>query len=546
MDSKQQDSKTTIYSALSPFKNTMFRMLWIATVCSNIGTAMHEVGAAWLMTSLAPTPIMISLMVTATSLPIVLFTLPGGAIADIFDRRLVLIITQGYMFAIAVSLGVLTIMGITNPSILLTLTFALGIGSSISMPAAIPIPSSLVPRSEMPAALTLGAIGINIGRAIGPTAGGFIVTAIAPWIVFFLNAASLISLMVVLYRLQLKSPRYGSLPPERFIEAIRSQVRYVRYSNVVHIVIVRICIFAICSSALSALLPLIAKRQLHLDPTGFGFLLGSLGMGAVICGILILPKLRTKASVELLISFGTGIFAVVMFLMAHTHHFILLCGIMGLGGIAWIMILSNLYVAGFKSAPKWVGGRVLAVYLLILNGGLAAGSLLWGIVAGKVGIPVALSVASLALAVSLIISRSRYRTTVVDELDFTPSMHWIVPQTVMEPSDSRGRVLITIEYHINPESAYDFDQAMCKLGQIRKREGIIYWELFRDVTDAGRYIEVSIAESWKEHLRQHEHVTATDRAAEEKVRKLLKEGTQPIVSHFITEHIFKAENIHQD
>ncbi len=239
-------------SGLNPFRDSLYRTLWIAALFSYVGAAMYDVGASWLMTSLAPNPLFVSLITTASTLPIFLFALPSGALSDIFDRRNILLITCAYMFTISIILGMLTIVGVTTPSVLLILTFALGAGTTMIRTPIIPTMSGLVSGSELPAALTLSAVASNIGRVVGPTVGGFIVAAIAPWAVFFLNSASFIGMIMVLIRLPRKSNvhQQSSLPPENIIGAIRAQIRYVRYSQAAHVLIVRAGLFTLCSSAL--------------------------------------------------------------------------------------------------------------------------------------------------------------------------------------------------------------------------------------------------------------------------------------------------------
>jgi MFS family permease len=522
-------------SGLSPFRSSLYRTLWIAALFSYIGAAMYDVGASWLMTSLAPNPLFVSLITTATTLPIFLFALPSGTLSDIFDRRNILLITCAYMFTISTILGMLTLVGVTTPMVLLILTFALGAGTTMIRTPIIPTMSGLVSRSELSAALTLSAIAGNIGRIIGPAVGGFIVAAIAPWAVFFLNSASFIGMIVVLSRLPRQSHvQQSSLPPENIIRAIRAQIRYVRYSQAAHVLIVRAGLFTLCSSALLSLLPLLAKHELRLDSTGFGLLLGSFGTGAIIGGIIILPKLRPNASVESLITGSIGLLATVIFTMGYVRDFSIVCIVMGLGGVAYITILSKFYTIGMKSAPKWIGARVLAVYLLILNGGLAVGSVIWGIIANTFGIPITLSVASLALGAT-IIARKRYSTTLLDDLDFTPaSDHWsLPPQLSVDPPQNDSQALITIDYKIDPKLSDEFEQSVYELGRILKSEGMAYWELFQDTADIGHYLEIRIADTWTDHMRQHERVTKNVQVMEDRIRVLLKDGPQPIVSHYI-------------
>ena len=529
-------------SGWSPLTSSLYRTLWIASLFLYIGAAMYDVGASWLMTSLAPNPLFVSLITTATTLPIFLFALPSGTLSDIFDRRSILLITCAYMFTISTILGMLTLVGVTTPTVLLMLTFALGAGMTMIRTPIIPIMSGLVSSSELPAALTLSAVAGNIGRVVGSAVGGFIVAAFAPWAVFFLNSASFLGMIIVLSRLPRNSHihKQSALPPENIIRAIRAQIRYVRYSQPAHVLIVRAGLFTLCSSALLSLLPLLAKHELRLDSTGFGLLLGSFAMGAIIGGIVILPKLRPTISVESLITGSIGLLAMVIFATGFIRDFVILCIFMGVGGVAYITILSKFYTIGMKSAPKWIGARVLAVYLLVLNGGLAVGSVIWGIIANSFGIPVTLSIASLALGAT-IIARKRYSTTLLDDLDFTPaSDHWSLPTELLgDPPQNDSQALITIDYKIDPKLSDEFEQSVRELGRILKSEGMAYWELYQDTTDIGHYIEIRIADTWTDHMRQHERVTKNVQVMEDKIRALLKDGPQPIVSHYVGKSALK-------
>ena len=490
------------------------------------------------MTSLAPNPLFVSLITTATTLPILLFALPSGILSDIFDRRSILLITCVYMFTISTALGVLTLVGLTTTTVLLILTFALGAGTTMIRTPIIPTMSGLVSRSEIPNALTLSALASNLGRVIGPTVGGFIVAAFAPWAIFFLNSASFIGMMIVLSRLPRKPnlnnyQQQSSLPPENIIRAIRIQLRYIRYSQAAHVLIVRVGLFTLCSSALLSLLPLLAKHELALDSIGFGLLLGSFGAGAIIGGIVILPRLR-KASVESLITASIVLLAIVTLTMGYVRVFDLACVVMGLGGVAYITILSKFYIIGIKSAPKWIGARVLAVYLLVLNGGLVVGSVIWGTVANTFGIPVTLLVASLALAAT-IIARKPYSSKLLDDLDFTPSDHWsLPPQSSIDPKQDDNRALVTIEYkNIDPKLSQEFERSIHELGRILKSEGMAYWELFQDPSDISHYIEISIADTWTDHMRQHENVTKNVQDMENRILELIKDCPPPTILHYI-------------
>lgn len=541
----EENKKKPSQSGLSPFKSSMYRSLWIAALFSYIGAAMYDVGASWLMTSISPDPLFVSLITTATAMPIFLLALPSGILSDIFDKRVILLLTCVYMSTISAILGILTMVGIITSTILLMLTFALGAGMTMIRTPIIPTLSGLVPRSELPAALTLSALGGNIGRVIGPTVGGFLVAAIAPWAVFFLNSVSFIGMIIVLRGLAEKSiasqndtggnQSQISLPPENLIRAIRVQLRYIRYSPASRVLIIRAGLYTFCSSALLSLLPYFAKYVLGFDSTGFGLLLGSFGMGAIIGGIEFLPRLRPKVSVESMIIGSIALLSIVTFSVGYIQDFGILCLLMALGGAAHITILSTFYTIGAKSAPKWIGARVLAIYLLILNGGLAIGSVIWGAVANAIGIPITLSLAAVALAAT-ILAKKRYDSTSLDDLDFTPvSDHWsLPPQYSIDPSQYENQALITIEYNnINPNISEEFEQTILELGCLLKSEGMAYWELFQDPADIGHYIEIRIADTWTDHMRQHEFVTRNIQVMENKIRKLIRDCPTPKIVHYI-------------
>ena len=544
-DKKGDKQNNISISGLNPLRSAMFRTLWIAALFSYVGIAMYDVGASWLMTSLVPDPLFVSLITTATALPIFLFALPSGILSDIFDRRIILLITCVYMVAISTLLGIISLTGIITPTILLILTFALGAGMTMIRTPIIPTLSGLVTRSELPAALTLSALGGNIGRVIGPSIGGFVVAAIGSWAVFFLNAGAFIGMFIILSKLPKKSnvlqsnldeyQKQASLPPENIIRAIRVQLRYIRYSQAARVLIVRAGLFTLCSSALLSLLPFLSRHELGLDSTGFGLILGSFGMGAIIGGIIILPRLRPKISVESLILGSIVLLSIVTFAIGYLQDFRIICIAMALGGAAYIAILSTFYTIGAKSAPIWIGARVLAIYLLVLNGGLAIGSVIWGTVANVFGIQITLSVASIALAAT-IIAKKRYSSNLLDDLDFTPvSDHWsLPPQSSVDPSQFENQALITIEYKkINPILSDEFERNIRELGRLLKSERMAYWEIFQDPADAGHYIEIRIADTWTDHIRQHEHVTKNIQIMEDKIRALIKDCPTPVISHYI-------------
>ena len=518
----------------------LYRALWIATTASNIGTSMQNVGAAWLMTSLTPSPLTVALLQTATSLSLVLLALPGGAFADVFDRRRLLLVAQYFMLVVAAILAILALTGIVTPSILLTVTFLLGLGAAVSMPAAMGASLELVPRSDARHAITLGGVSVNIGAAVGPTLGGFIIAASGPWFVFILNAISFVGLIVFLHKWK-RSANPSKLPPEHVVGAMRAALRYIRHSPHVHGLFVRDLAFSICGSALMALLPIFTRHDLHLDSTGFGILVGFFGLGAIISGFVILPRLPKRLSIEWRVGGAIVIFAGMLATLAYKPDFVLLCLASVAGGIAQLTIISSLNFATFRAAPKWVGIRVLAVHILVFQAGMTGGSILWGALANQIGIPSTLLFASVGLLIGLV-TITRYRLLQGKDVDMTPSLHWPIPQVAADVGPDDGPVLVEIEYQIDPTKASEFEYATQELRNLRLRDGAINWGLFRDVADPSRYVETFVAESWAEHLRHHERVTKHDKEIEDRIRTFHIAKAAPSISHFIGASISRENN----
>lgn len=517
-------------STWGPLREPVFRALWIAAVASNVGTWMQNIGAEWLMTTLAPFPVMVALMQTAENSPTFLLGLPAGALADIVDRRRLLLVTQAWMLLAATALGVLTLAGLTTSWILLALTFVLGLGSAMNAPAWQAIVPEIVERSELPAAISLNSVAFNIARAIGPALGGFLVAAIGSGAVFLLNAASFVGVMLVLYRWR-RTPVESISPTERVLGAMRAGLRYVRHAPELQAVLVRTAAFVTCASALWAMLPLFARQELGRGALGYGVLLGGLGSGAVLAAT-VLNRLRQRLSPEQLTIAGTILFAAVTAAIAYIRVFPLVFVAMVAGGIAWMTLMSGFNTAVQTVVPSWVRARALAVYLFVFFGGMAAGSAVWGAIAGQIGIPRTLLCAAAALVAGLL-TAFRFQMKRAENLDLEPSLHWSDPAVVIEPHPEHGPVLVVVEYRIDPTRAIEFIAAMDEMKTIVKRDGASRWGLFNDPGDPARYVETFLVESWAEHIRQHARITGEDRAVQEHVRSFHVSDSPPVVSHLI-------------
>ena len=518
-------------SAWEPLREPVFRALWIASLTSNIGTWMQNVGAAWLMTSLTPSPVVVALVQAATSLPVFLIGLPAGALADIVDRRRLLIVSQGWMLLSAAALGVLTLIGFMSPWILLALTFALGLGAAMNTPAWQAIVPEVVSPSELQEAVALNAAGFNVARAVRTGAGRLIVAAVGPGPVFLLNAASFIAVMLVVYRWNRRTSCY---------EPIARRARDWRYASGN-----KVC----------------AKRSV------FTSCAGALGrVDCVCCGTLGAPSTSSARSVR---SRRDGLrCAARVFGNRRSHRsdpptahqtkiFIGYAGYRSDGGlrgghsstcICAKCFLGRRSYGGRRhcldrahvqlqrraqtAAPEWVRARALAVYLIVFQGGMAVGSILWGALATRMGIRAALLVAVFGLIAGLMLI-TRYRLAEGEKIDLRPSLHWPEPMMSVELQPEAGPVLVEVEYFIESERAHEFAKAMDDVRRERLRDGAMRWGLFTDSANPNRFVETFLLESWVEHMRQHERVTKSDRMAEKLARAFHIGAGTPKIVHLI-------------
>jgi MFS family permease len=527
---RPNDTDGQTMSALEPLANPLFRALWAASVVSYIGTWMQNVGGAWLMTELTPSPVLIALMQTATSLPIFLAGLPAGALADLVDRRRLLLLAQAWMLLMAGVLGGLTIVGLVNPWVLLTFTFALGLGSAFTAPAWQAIIPEIARGPRMPAAVALESAGFNIARAVGPAAGGLVVAWLGPGANFLLNAASFLATIVVLYRWK-RAHRTSPLPGERLVSATRTGLRYATHATELRRVLVRTAAFIICASALWALLPLVARREIGLSSGGYGLLLGSIGAGAV-AGAGLLPHLRDRLSADVRVAAASVVFSVATLALGFVRDLAVLSAMMIAAGVSWMVVTSGLNVAVQACAPTWVKARALATYLLVFQGTLAAGSLLWGFAADRLGDPLTLAVAAIVLVVA-IAATWRWRLDASERVDLTPTNLLPEPNLADAPGPEEGPVLVTAEYCVELDKAGEFVVTMRELGRLRRRDGAMQWGLFRDPARPGRYVESFVVESWAEYLREMKRATIADRAVDEHARGFLVDGEYPTVTHLV-------------
>lgn len=520
-------TSTASTSTWAPLRSPVYRMLWIAQFVSNLGTWMQTVGAQWMLVGDPRAAVLVPLVQTATTLPVMLLALPSGVLADLIDRRRLLIATQAAMAAGVGLLASLTGAGLTTPAVLLTLLFVIGCGQALVMPAWQAIQPDLVPAHQIPSAAALGSMSINLARVIGPAIAGALVSLTGPTIVFALNAVSFVGIVIVLFLW--RRPPVENAPTERALSALSAGGRFIRSSPIVRRIMLRAALFVVPASAVWGLLPVIAKDQLHLSSSGYGFLLGALGAGAVL-GAFGLGRLRTRFDQNILLVFSAVGFAIAAAAVALVHSFALVLGALVIGGTSWLLSLSTLNASMQLSLPAWVRARGLSVYQLIFMGGQAIGSVVWGVLAEATSSVTSLLVSAGLLLVCGLSTLWWPLHAKTGNLDLTPSSHWPEPTLLFEPAPLDGPVLVISSYHVAPENEEPFLAAMTVLGRSRQRTGAAQWRVFRSIEHESTFIETFLVRSWGEHMQQHHtRLTEQDLLIERRVEEFT--DGEPVVSH---------------
>jgi MFS family permease len=511
----------------APLSHPAYRALWLAVLVSNIGTWMQTVGAQWVLVTDARAAALVPLVQTATTLPVALLALPGGVLADSFDKRRLLIGVQTFQVLAACVLTVMSVVGGLRPWSLLLLTFALGAGAALTAPAYQSLLPELVPHEEIPAAAGLSAISMNLARSIGPACAGLIIAQTGPSAIFALNALSfgVFGVMLMRWKRPLdESPRR----PEPFGSALRSGARYVRHAPALRRMLVAVSLFAVPAMAVWSLLPLVATRRLGLGSGGYGVLMAAMGIGAVV-GAMLLPRLRRHWETNALVSVGSLVYAAATAAVVLVRPLPLVVLALLPVGAGWILVLSTMNVSVQFYLPGWVRGRGLAIYQIVLFGSQAVGAALWGFVAQQLGLVVAHVMAAgvMALAATSLAVKPLIETSTLDR---TPTNYWSEPRLAHQPDDAAGPVLISVTYTVAVEYHADFLEAMRVVRRSRLRTGAVSWGLYQVGESPESFTEQYVVLTWAEHLRQHTgRLTASDRAVEQRARQL--SVPPPVGSH---------------
>ena len=518
-------------SPLAPLSVPVFRMLWLTWLVANTCMWMNDVASAWLMTTLTSSPVLVALVQTASTLPVFLLGLPSGALADILDRRKYFMVTQFWVAAVAVVLCLAVLAGGLNAYLLLALTFANGIGMAMRWPVFSAIVPELVERQQLPAALALNGVAMNASRIIGPLlAGAIIASAGSAW-VFVLNA--LLSLLagftIMRWRRQ---PTPNPLGRERLYSAMRVGLQFVRESPPMRAVMWRISVFFLHATSLLALLPLVA-RELEGGGAGtFTLLLASMGAGAIVAAMF-LPRLRQMMSADRLVGIGMLLQALSAAVVAIAPNTYVAVPAMVTAGAAWITTANVLVVAAQFALPNWVRARGMSILQMAIMGATAVGAALWGQVAALTSVHVSLALAAAAGVVMMTLVQRLVRNRHSEE-DLSPSRAFKTPQAETTPAAGL-RVVTSIEYLIQPTRATEFRAVMQESRRARIRQGALSWELQHDIADPRRYVERAVDESWTEHLRRFERVTASDVALRDRKFAFHVGDAPPVVSRYVVE-----------
>jgi MFS family permease len=511
-----------------PLRLRLFRHVFMADLISDIGTFMQSVGAAWLMVSLGGDATMVALTQTASSLPFFVFGLPAGAIGDIVDRRRLILYCECWMLGVAIVLAVVTIGGFISPSLLLALTFALSAGDAIATPTWRAVLPELVGKADLAAASALNGIEFNFARAVGPALAGVLITAVGVGAAFVVNVISFVGVLLVIARWQ-RPARKRLVPLETVTGATVAALRYVRHSPEIRVVTLRAGVTMCAASALLALLPSVA-RSVSDRPIVYGLLLGCFGLGAVL-GAVVMQPARARWTLETVASSAVVILGVMIATAGAIQGIPLLALTMLVAGAGWLVFISLVSALVQTLVPDWARARVLAVFILTFQGGLAVGSAVWGVVATRIGIPATLVIAGLCTVAT--IAFRAFGTLPNASPDTTPWNHWRLPTIMGEVGAALEHepALVTVRYHVRKHHEHAFVQAMEEYGRIRRRDGASRWGVFRDLEHADVFLETFLVTSWAEHLRQHDRFTRGDAEAEAHVRRHV-EG-EPVVEHFV-------------
>ncbi len=517
-------------SPLAPFRHSTFRALWTATLASNLGGLVQAVGAGWLMTTISNSDDMVALVQAATTLPVMIFSLAAGALADNFDRRNIMLTAQVIMMLVSAVLAIFAFAGLLSPWLLLAFTFFIGCGTALHNPSWQASMGDIVPREDLPGAVTLNSMSYNLMRSVGPAVGGLIVATAGAAFAFALNAVSYIALILALARWEpQREPR--SLPHEAFGSAIWAGLRYIAMSPNLLKVMFRGFIFGLAAVSILALLPLVARDLVKGSALTYGTMLGCFGAGAI-GGALLNARIRERWNNEMIVRASFLGFALSAVILALSRDMWLSCLALLPAGACWVLALSLFNVTVQLSTPRWVVGRALALYQTATYGGMAAGSWLWGIAADAYGADWALAASGVALILGAVMGL-RYALPEFGTLNLDPLGRFNEPELHLDLKPRSGPILITLDYEIAQEDVHTFLAEMAQRRRIRIRDGARQWTLLRNLESPRIWTESYHVPTWVEYVRHHQRRTQADAEVFDRLLALHRGSEPPRVRRMI-------------
>ncbi len=518
------------FLASSPLRHLDFRRFYFASIAVAMGYTMQATMAAWLMATMTPSALMVALVQTASTAPAIIFGLVAGALSDIVERRWVILSTQLLFLGGTAVLALATLLDVMAPWALLFLTFVIGVAFTFYMPAQQASINELVQRPEVPKAVALGAVAMNVSRAIGPAMAGLLMASIGAGSAFLASSLLFIGMIFVVRGWQRQPPVLPGIP-ETLVAGIGSGIRFARHSGPMRAILLRNLIFSLCAASMWALLPVIARDQLGLGAGGFGLLFGSFGAGAVTSALAI-PSLLRKHSLHRIVLASSLLWIIATTLMASTSWTVLAVLAAFGAGASWVGVFASLSAGTQSAAPAWVRARAVAMTFVTVQTSLAVGSIVWGVLASWQGIRIALLGSAVLFLVLLGILRN-VRVRLGGDKDVLPGDQLPALEMDHEPQPDDGPVLIQIEYRVNEEHRDAFLHAIRLVGPVRRRNGATSWRVFRDLAEEGLFVERYILDSWAEYVRLRSRMTVADRQVTEAVGKHQRMDVPIRVSRFL-------------
>ena len=523
-------SNTSLWTSL---RNPVFRRLWIASLVSGVCVSAHDTAATWVMNTLTPSMFLISVMSTVAALPFFFFTLPAGALADTVDRKKLLCVMNLWLAGSAACLAFLGFFGLLNPYVILISVFMMGVGFAFNAPAWSSVVPEVVSKEELPSAVTLGGLQLNVCGIVGPAVGALVLSHFGATLVFAINSICFLMVIGTIVRWK-RTQRQSRMPLEKFFESFAGAVRYVRYAPGIQVVLARNVLFALFISVIPALLPVVALKEVRISSSDLGLLFTSMGVGSVLGAIVLIPRARARFSPNTLTILASVLLSIVFLLMSVVRDVRFYLGVSALAGVAWTMAASELWVAGQRAMPPWARGRMNATHMMLSQGGMALGGLVWGGAAASLGVRFTLMAAAVLLLSSLALAFP-LSIDFTGSLNFDPALPRREYHTMLNtPQPDDGPVTITFNFHVDAVNRARFMDLMREVRLMHLRNGAFTWRLDEDLAECHVFRVEMLVASWSEHLLQHERITREEQRYLERAWSLDVRPDGPVVKHFIS------------